>query len=115
LIFSRFFFKHNGCNHTPKATYSARYYSKSFTLYVGGDEVYERSKADRLEAELKPLVGGQLETSGSTSPSANHDAPVIGGSPSVHLAATATSKASPRRLIGVPVRFSLDFAASVLI
>ena len=73
-------------------------YSKSFTLYVGGDEVYERSKADGLEAELKPLVGGPIETSGSTSPSANHDAPVIGGSPSVHLAA----KASPRRLIGVP-------------
>jgi hypothetical protein len=77
-------------------------YSKSFTLYVGGDEVYERNKADGLEAELKPLVGGPIETSGSTSPSANHDAPVIGGSPSVHLAATATSKASPRRLIGVP-------------
>ena len=30
-------------------------YTKSFTLYVGGDEVYERDKADALEAELKPL------------------------------------------------------------
>jgi hypothetical protein len=29
-------------------------------LYVGGDEVYERSKADALEAELKPLVGGPI-------------------------------------------------------
>jgi hypothetical protein len=35
-------------------------YTKSFTLYVGGDEIYERSKADALEAELKPLVGGPI-------------------------------------------------------
>jgi hypothetical protein len=35
-------------------------YTKSFTLYVGGDEVYERSKADALEAALKPLVGGPI-------------------------------------------------------
>jgi hypothetical protein len=35
-------------------------YTKSFTLYVGGAEVYERSKADALEAELKPLVGGPI-------------------------------------------------------
>ena len=35
-------------------------YTKSFTIYVGGDEVYERSKADALEAELKPLVGGPI-------------------------------------------------------
>lgn len=35
-------------------------YTKSFTLYVGGDEVYEKSKADPLEAELKPLVGGPI-------------------------------------------------------
>ena len=35
-------------------------YTKSFTLYVGGDEVYERSKADALEADLKPLVGGPI-------------------------------------------------------
>jgi hypothetical protein len=35
-------------------------YTKSFALYVGGDEVYERSKADALEAELKPLVGGPI-------------------------------------------------------
>ena len=35
-------------------------YTKSFTLYVGGDEVYEKSKADLLEAELKPLVGGHI-------------------------------------------------------
>ena len=35
-------------------------YTKSFTLYVGGDEVYEKSKADPLEAELKPLVGGHI-------------------------------------------------------
>jgi hypothetical protein len=35
-------------------------YTKSFTLYVGGDEVYEKSKADALEAELKHLVGGPM-------------------------------------------------------
>jgi hypothetical protein len=35
-------------------------YTKSFTLYVGNDEVYERTKADALEAELKPLVGGTI-------------------------------------------------------
>ena len=35
-------------------------YSKSFALHVGGDEVYEKSKADALEAELRPLVGGPI-------------------------------------------------------
>ena len=35
-------------------------YLKSFTLYVGGEEVYEKDKADALEAELKPLVGGPI-------------------------------------------------------
>jgi hypothetical protein len=35
-------------------------YTKSFTLYVGGNEVYEKDKADALEAELKPLVGGPI-------------------------------------------------------
>src|ERR1700746_2608300 len=37
-------------------------YTKSFTLYVNGDEVYERAKADALEVELKPLVGGPIVT-----------------------------------------------------
>jgi hypothetical protein len=37
-------------------------YTRSFTLYVGGDEVYDRDKADALEAELKPLVGGPIVT-----------------------------------------------------
>ncbi len=35
-------------------------YTKSFGLYVGGKEVYEKDKADALEAELKPLVGGPI-------------------------------------------------------
>jgi len=35
-------------------------YTKSFALYVGGEEVYERDKAGKLEAELKPLVGGPI-------------------------------------------------------
>jgi len=29
---------------------------------VDGDEVYEKRKADALEAELKPLVGGPIVT-----------------------------------------------------
>lgn len=35
-------------------------YIKSFTLYVGGDEVYAKKKADALETDLQPLVGGGL-------------------------------------------------------
>lgn len=35
-------------------------YTKSFTLYVGGQEVYEKGKADALERALKPLVGGLI-------------------------------------------------------
>ncbi len=35
-------------------------YTRSFSLYVGGDEVYDKNKADALEAELKPLVGGPI-------------------------------------------------------
>jgi len=37
-------------------------YLKSFTLYVEGDEVYAKEKADALEAALQPLVGGGLIT-----------------------------------------------------
>ena len=33
-------------------------YVKSFTLHVDGDEVYGKDRADALEAELAPLVGG---------------------------------------------------------
>ena len=35
-------------------------YLRSFTLHVDGAEVYSREKADALEAELRPLVGGPL-------------------------------------------------------
>ena len=35
-------------------------YQKSFTLYV--EEVYAKEKADALEADLQPLVGGSLVT-----------------------------------------------------
>jgi hypothetical protein len=35
-------------------------YTKSFSLYVRGKEVYEKDEADALEAELKPLVGGPI-------------------------------------------------------
>ncbi|MGH6905901.1 MAG: hypothetical protein ACREIR_24550 [Geminicoccaceae bacterium] len=37
-------------------------YLKSFTLYVDGNEVYAKDKADALEADLRPLVGGGLVT-----------------------------------------------------
>jgi hypothetical protein len=37
-------------------------YQKSFTLHVDGDEVYAREKADALEQDLQPLVGGPLIT-----------------------------------------------------
>jgi len=35
-------------------------YLRSFTLHVDGDEVYAKAKADALEAELEPLVGGAV-------------------------------------------------------
>ena len=37
-------------------------YLKSFTLYVGGDEVYAKERADALEAALQPLVGAGMAT-----------------------------------------------------
>jgi len=37
-------------------------YLKSFTLYVESDEVYSREKAEALERDLQPLVGGDLVT-----------------------------------------------------
>ncbi len=35
-------------------------YIKSFTLYAGGEEVYEKPAADALLAEIEPLVGGPV-------------------------------------------------------
>ena len=37
-------------------------YIKSFTLYVDGNEVYAKERADALESDLRPLVGGALIT-----------------------------------------------------
>jgi hypothetical protein len=37
-------------------------YLKSFTLYVDGNEVYAKEKADALESDLQQLVGGELIT-----------------------------------------------------
>ena len=37
-------------------------YLTAFTLYVDGQEVYAKAAADALEAELQPLVGGDLIT-----------------------------------------------------
>lgn len=53
-------------------------YIKSFTLYVGGDEVYAREKAEALEADLMPLVGGEMVTKMSkhdTNPANNPQPP----------------------------------------
>ena len=59
----------NGTEHYPlyewtKATIEdpakkARYL-RSFTLYVAGQEVYDRTAADALEAALRPLAAGGL-------------------------------------------------------
>lgn len=35
-------------------------YLKSFALYVDGEEVYPKHKADPLEADLQPLVGSGI-------------------------------------------------------
>jgi len=37
-------------------------YIKSFSLKVGGAEVYAQEQADALESDLQPLVGGRLIT-----------------------------------------------------
>lgn len=37
-------------------------YVRSFTLYVDGDQVYSKARADALEADLLPLVGGAAVT-----------------------------------------------------
>ncbi len=35
-------------------------HTKIFTLYVNGDEVYAKNLADALEADLQPLIGGEI-------------------------------------------------------
>jgi hypothetical protein len=35
-------------------------HTKVFTLYADGEEVYAKEKADALEADLQPLVGGAI-------------------------------------------------------
>jgi len=37
-------------------------YTKAFTLYVNGEEVYAKEFADALERDLQPLIGGTLIT-----------------------------------------------------
>lgn len=53
-------------------------YLESFTVYVGGAEVYPKDAADALEADLQPLVGGTLikrMTKHDTNPARNPQAP----------------------------------------
>jgi hypothetical protein len=57
-------------------------YIKSFTLYVGGEEVYEKREADALETSLKPLVGGDIVAQMfryDTDPAHNPQPPQRGG------------------------------------
>ena len=52
-------------------------YIKSFTIYIGG-EVYSKDKADALEADLEPLVGGPViaqMTKHDTNPANNPQMP----------------------------------------
>lgn len=37
-------------------------YTKSFTVYVGSEEVYAKELADALEADLQPLLAGNVIT-----------------------------------------------------
>ena len=51
---------------------------KSFTVYVGGHEVYAKEIADALESDLQPLIGGALITGlskGDTNPANNPQVP----------------------------------------
>ena len=53
-------------------------YTKSFTLYVDGNEVYAKEKADALESDLQPLIGGKLViriTKHDTNPANNPQPP----------------------------------------
>jgi hypothetical protein len=53
-------------------------HTKSFTLYVDGQEVYEKASADALESDLQPLVDGVLIkrlSKHDTNPANNPQAP----------------------------------------
>jgi hypothetical protein len=53
-------------------------YQKAFTIYLAGEEVYPSAKADPLEHDLQPLVGGKLVQSlarHDTNPANNPQAP----------------------------------------
>ena len=53
-------------------------YLESFTLYVGGAEVYDKDAAEALEADLQPLIGGTLikrMTKHDTNPAKNPQMP----------------------------------------
>ena len=53
-------------------------HTKVFTLYVNGEEVYAKDLADALEADLQPLVGGEIVrrlTKHDTNPANNPQMP----------------------------------------
>ena len=53
-------------------------HQESFTLYVGGAEVYAKDAAEALEADLQPLIGGTLIkrlTKHDTNPAKNPQMP----------------------------------------
>ena len=37
-------------------------HTKVFTVYAGGEEVYAKDIADAIEADLQPLIGGEIVT-----------------------------------------------------
>ena len=60
-------------------------YLKSFSIHVGGAEVYARESADALEAALTPLVGAGVVTrlaKHDTDPANNPQMPKRSSSPS---------------------------------
>jgi len=53
-------------------------HTKVFTLYVNGEEVYAKDLADAIEADLQPLVGGEIVrrlTKHDTNPANNPQMP----------------------------------------
>ena len=53
-------------------------YLKSFTLYIGGEEVYAKDKAEALEMDLQPLIDGasiQRMSKHDTNPANNPQPP----------------------------------------
>ena len=72
-------------------------YQKSFTLYVEGDEVYAKEKADALEADLQRLVGGKLaHATGQARHQSRQQPAAPGALPQVRPRSSARQCAEPK-------------------